>query len=303
MSESSCLRIDKFFTNKETYSATAMLRRVIKNVGFTQPWNGFSARHASYIHTPRTTPWTWCTFSDKIRGYVEQKPDAVAYVFCDIGVPRDQRTWTQLDEQSGKLASAFIRDGFHIGERALLLAPSSLHYIDVDTAACRAGLACIRHPQALIDLKTAGSIINNHRCAAFFFDPGEDGEFLDEGRKQMPELFDNMSKNGTVVSTAYPSLKKVYFMRNSSFSDVSTEDLIDSADAQWRDVTAKRESRLEPDDICVVHQTSGTTGVPKVIPYTHFDMINNMSLLVDFMECTHSDVYFNDRPFSWIGNF
>ena len=62
---------------------------------------------------------------------------------------------------------------------------------------------------------------------------------------------------------------------------------------------------LKSDDIAMMFQTSGSTGVPKVVAYTHWTFVNVVGgLLNDFKGFLDpKGSVFNDRPFTWAGGF
>src|SRR5438128_826300 len=79
---------------------------------------------------------------DALRGHAQRNPDGVLYQFLADSGQSDDRTFGRLEERVRTLA-ARLRELAAAGERALLLYPSGLDFIDAFLACLAAGVIAV----------------------------------------------------------------------------------------------------------------------------------------------------------------
>ena len=60
---------------------------------------------------------------------------------------------------------------------------------------------------------------------------------------------------------------------------------------------------VDPEDTAFINQTSGTTGAPKKVQHSHFDIINSTNSHSKDTNITDDDVLYNCRPMAYIGGY
>ena len=99
------------------------------------PINGFS--HVVGLTSP---PLSELTISEWLDAAVASQPHRDACVFCDSGV---RWTWTQLRDESDKLAAALLSLGFVTGERVGIWSPNRSEWILAQYATARIGVVLV----------------------------------------------------------------------------------------------------------------------------------------------------------------
>lgn len=130
-------------------------------------------------------------------------------------------------------------------------------------------------------------------CTVLAMDPGVDGHNL----KVVQSFIERFNKDGTVSSQEVPSLKYVY---GHTFDDSVTgirkfADLLVEIEQEEDEEIELPD--VEENDLAVVFQTSGTTGVPKLVAHTHKSLVN-VRRMMNIEQYSSRNTFFNDRPFS-----
>jgi acyl-coenzyme A synthetase/AMP-(fatty) acid ligase len=131
-------------------------------------------------------------------------------------------------------------------------------------------------------------------CSLLVMDPG----LLNVNCDIITRIIDTYGENGTVKSVQIPYLR---YLIGVSFDDVDAhvlkfDDLIKDINS---DIVLPS---LSSKDTVSLFQTSGSTGVPKVVAHTHETFLKGITAkLVEHMDPKYKQ--FNDRPFAWLGGY
>ena len=144
------------------------------------------------------------------------------------------------------------------------------------------------------------TIANRNNCKAIIFNPGQEGEFEAHLKKCIPEAF-STSEDKQVSCTDIPCLQHLITMAgNQSEELVSIDDLMELTSNEAAVCDARK--AVQPDDVLTCYMTSGSTGFPKTIPFTHFSIINHFLTCNLLKGATAGDRYLNDRSLAWAGS-
>jgi len=130
-------------------------------------------------------------------------------------------------------------------------------------------------------------------CSVLVIDPGIDGTNWDIVRKLI-----NISNTGDVTSKQMPYLRHFLGHRFGN-KDPGLRTIQDLINVVENDVKLPE---VKPSDTMGLFQTSGSTGVPKLVTHTHASvMIFRTFHGTEFFSGQYK--LFNSRPFNWIGGF
>ena len=202
-------------------------------------------------------------------------PDKIALV-CD-----DRRiTYTQVDEESNRVANGLLEKGVQRGDRVAVWLPNS-----VDTVIAIFGILKAGATFTVINSTTKADklvrVLNN--CAArAIFSPGRRAG-------KTTDLFDSV-----------PSLVVgVLCGKGASDGAASCADLVDINHLKEDCSPIAPPSRaLEVDLACLIY-TSGSTGDPKGVMSTHANMVFAASSIIEYLENTADDIVINVLPLSF----
>lgn len=130
-------------------------------------------------------------------------------------------------------------------------------------------------------------------CSVLALDPG-----IDDKNWAIVEKLVHLTQNGGVVSDKMPYLRYLFghHFDKTIYGLRQVQSLLQLADD---DVNLPD---LDENDIVALFQTSGSTGIPKLVAHTHTSLLSVRHLTsLDYFS-PKSRLY-TDRPFNWIGGF
>jgi len=189
---------------------------------------------------------------------------------------RSRLTYCQLRDKVDRLAIALIKLGIKKQDRVLLQLPNWSEFVYSYFALQKIGAIVVllipRHSQTEI----------NH----LFRLTGAKAWILPEQHHKinyMPIIDD--------VLPANPELKHVILVRRKeSERFTSLEELIQNAKLSEDNIRELADRRPEPGEVAHMGPTGGTTGLPKVVPRTHNDLICNVEYKARGWELKDSDI-------------
>ena len=239
------------------------------------------------------------TIPDCLLHHRTKHPDREAFVFAHNDGSRTTVTFKQLYENAVLVAKSFVALGVRKSEIVAINLRSCPEWIYTTFGAILAGA----RPISLSFTYTDGSDViammeKLEVCSTIILDPAEDTDTWN--------IFKNTVRNydasGHVESDTMPFLKYlVCRQRPVDGSKVLTMEEMLSWDLS--DITLPT---VKPDDIAILLQTSGSTGVPKIIAHINVSMVTRVASAKDDSKNAEQDpmrILYNDRPFAWAGGF
>ena len=265
----------------------------------------------SYLFGQHTSPLQFTTIPNILDHKGSEWKDKPANIFRVLQNPGDEDsceltrevvTYGDLAEKSLSVAASLLRLGLKPGDRVAVLGGNSPEWLYLDYACIRIKILMIRIPGNLISHDALVDIISKYNCRAFFLD---EGDIAREIEKVLPGLLSgNLSDED---GRRMQSLEHVGFLRGlDGPSDRLNVQTMCAENPTPDEVQAVRsiQNSIDPDDIATTLPTSGSTGFPKFVAYSHFKIINNIAMIMDVFKYTGHGITIRvatDRSFSWIG--
>lgn len=202
---------------------------------------------------------------------IERWPDNEAVVYVD----RDLRmTYREFGEHVDELARGLMALGVGKGEKVAVWAYNVPHWVALQFATARIGAV----------LLTVNTYYRNHELDYLLTQSETENLVIIDGFRDIdyvrtvydlvPEL--KTQERGFLKSAKYPNLKRVLFLGQEKHRGMYSmpELLAMSAMTTQSDYQARQDS-LDPHDVVNMQYTSGTTGFPKGVMLTHYNIANN----------------------------
>jgi fatty-acyl-CoA synthase len=202
---------------------------------------------------------------------IEKFPDRDAIVYVD----RDYRlTYRQFGTLVDKLARGLMALGIRKGEKVAVWATNVPYWVALQFATAKIG-AVLLTVNTSYKTSELEYLLKQSECENIFIIDGfRDTDYLLTLYDLVPEL--RTQQRGYLNSFRFPHLKRAFFLGNEKHRGLySVAELLGlsvmTSDEQYK----ARQDELDPQDVVNMQYTSGTTGFPKGVMLTHFNLVNN----------------------------
>lgn len=202
---------------------------------------------------------------------VEKYPDNEVLVYVD----RDFRlTYRQFADLVDDVARGLMALGIQKGEKIAIWATNIPFWVTLQFATAKIGAVLLtvntNYKSSELDYLLTQSETEN----LFIIDRFQDTDYVSTVYDLVPEL--KSQQRGHLKSSTFPHLKRVCFLGQEKHKGMYTIPEIRALSAMISDDEyQERQTMLGPHDVVNMQYTSGTTGFPKGVMLTHYNIGNN----------------------------
>ncbi|HOI96860.1 MAG TPA: AMP-binding protein [Syntrophobacter fumaroxidans] len=202
---------------------------------------------------------------------IERFPDNEVIVYAD----RDFRlTYREFGELVDRVAKGLMALGVKKGEKVAVWATNVPYWVVLQFATARVGAVLLTVNTAY---KTAELeyLLRQSECENIFIIDGfRDTDYVLTLYDLLPEL--KTQQRGYLSSSKFPHLKRVFFLGHEKHRGMySVAELLALSVMTDDEQYKARQEELDVHDVVNMQYTSGTTGFPKGVMLTHFNLVNN----------------------------
>ncbi len=233
------------------------------------------------------------TVGNMLKELGEKYPDSLAVKYTD----RDfSRTWKQLDEEAELLARGFMAMGIGKGDHVAIWATNIPEWILTLFATAKIGavLVTVNTNYKVFELEY---LLRQSDAKCLVMMQGiKTTSYVDIVNELYPQLKD--AKPGELSHSMLPYLKSIIYVGEQTPAGMyNFKDLYKMAETVSVEEYEAIASTLHHHDVINMQYTSGTTGFPKGVMLTHYNIINNGRCIGDCMKFTHDDKLCIPVPF------
>lgn len=225
------------------------------------------------------------TVGQIVREQAIKHPDTEAYVYPEHGI---RKTYGEFDEETDRLAKAFIGMGIEKGEHVAIWSDNKREWLLSQFATGKMGAV-------LVTVNTnyqAGELeylLNQSDATTLILGEEFKGtSYIDILNTICPEM--KTAQKGAIISDKLPHFKRVILMGETDYPGIfKWSELEAFAEGVTDDQLEERFDLMDPNDVINIQYTSGTTGFPKGVMLTHVNVVNNGRLVGDLMNLTEND--------------
>lgn len=212
-------------------------------------------------------------------------PDSDAIIYVD----RDYRqTYREFSDSVDRMARGLMALGVGKGEKVAVWATNIPFWVTLQFATAKIG-AILLTVNTNYKIEEIRYVLKQSECENLFLINGyQDTDYVRTVYDLVPEL--KTQSRGYLRSPEFPHLRRVFFLGQEKHRGMyavpeimALAPMIDAADY------AARQAELSPHDVVNMQYTSGTTGFPKGVMLTHYNIGNNGFFIGENMKFTAKD--------------
>ena len=225
------------------------------------------------------------TFSQVLDRMVEEFPDQYAFKYTTLDYTR---TYEEFREDVDTFARALVSLGVRPGMKVAIWATNVPAWYITFWASVKIGAVLvtvntaykIHEAEYLLRQSDTHTLVMIESCL--------DSDYRQIINELCPELKTH-DKETPLHSKRLPFLRNVITVDFRQPGSLTFEEAMARADRIPTDVIYAMAERVRPDDVCNMQYTSGTTGFPKGVMLTHYNVVNNGKCIGDRMGLSTAD--------------
>lgn len=225
------------------------------------------------------------TVGQIVKEQTAQNPETEAYVYPEHGI---RKTYKQFDEETDRLAKAFIGIGIEKGEHIAIWSDNKREWLLSQFATGKMGGVLVTVNTSYQSTELEYLLNQSDATTLILGEEFKGTNYIDILNTVCPELV--TAEKGQIKSAKLPHFKRVIVMSSNSYPGIYTWQEFEAfaenvSDSEFQE----RFDLMDPDDVINIQYTSGTTGFPKGVMLTHLNVVNNGKLVGDTMSLTEKD--------------
>lgn len=233
------------------------------------------------------------TVGDMLKDVASRFPDREAIKYTDRPY---RRTWKEFDEECERVAKGFLAMGIGKGDHVAVWATNVPEWIITLFASAKIGavLVTVNTNYKVFELEYL--LKQSDSKALVLIEGFKKTNYIEILNTLIPKL--KNSEKGKLCDENLPFLKSVIYAGDKNYPGMyNFKELYEMADSVSNEEFIKINKSIDPHDVVNMQYTSGTTGFPKGVMLTHYNVINNGKAIGDCMNFTHEDKLCIPVPF------
>ena len=233
------------------------------------------------------------TIGQVLNETVSQFPDNDALVY----VERDLRyTYKEFKKACDEIAKGLMALGIKRGDHIAVWSYNVPEWVLLQYASATIGAVLVTVNTYYKSHELKYLLQQSDSTTLFLVDGFKDVDYIKQVNTILPELRE--AKPGKLESETFPYLKNIIYIGDDEQKGMfQFKDLVELGQTISDETLEKRLNSLDPHDVINMQYTSGTTGFPKGVMLTHYNIVNNAFYVGENMGMTEIDKMCIPVPF------
>lgn len=226
-----------------------------------------------------------CTIGQMLDCVVEKFPEREAIAYIDRPY---RRTWREFRDECDRVAKGFLSIGIGKGDHVAIWATNVPEWLITLFATAKIGAVLVTVNTNYKEYELQYLLQQSDTKALVLIDGFKGTDYLSILNNLCPSL--KTSKPGALNESSLPFLKSIVYVGEKEVPGAYRfPNLYECGDRYSDSQYRKIEASLDPQDVVNMQYTSGTTGFPKGVMLTHYNVVNNGKGIGDCMKFTEKD--------------
>ncbi len=260
---------------------------------FMSQFSDTSKAEANYYYNKtHTGKFIWkkealidCTFPKVLDKMVENFPDQLAFKYTTLNYTR---TYYEFRKDVDTFARSLLSLGVKPGHHVAVWATNVPEWYIAFWATTKIGAVLVTMNTAYKIHEAEYLLKQSDTHTLIMVESFRDSNYSETIKTLCPEL-ERTKKGAPLHSKRLPFLRNVITVGFSIKGAITWEDAIARADMVSVEEVYRLANLVDKDDVCNMQYTSGTTGFPKGVMLTHYNVVNNGKCIGDRMDLSTAD--------------
>lgn len=224
------------------------------------------------------------TFPDVLDRVCEEFPEQYAFRYTELDYTR---TYPEFRKDVDAFARALIAMGVKKGDHVAIWATNVPAWYITFWATTKIGAVLVTVNTAYKIHEAEYLLKQSDTHTLVMIDSFKDTSYVDIIKRLCPEL--DSCKPGELCSKTLPVLKNVITTDSKQNGCFTWDEALELGKTIPFTEVEKRRKTIDKHDVCNMQYTSGTTGFPKGVMLTHYNVVNNGKAIGDCMDLSTED--------------
>jgi len=232
------------------------------------------------------------TFSQMLDRVTEEFPDQYAFRYTTLDYTR---TYAEFRDDIDAFARSLIALGVKPGDKVAIWATNVPHWFMTFWASVRIGAVLVTMNTAY-KIREAEYLLRQADVHTLVMIDGyRDSDYVQVIKTLCPEL-EYSSPSKPLHCKRLPFLRRIINVTSRQKGCLSWDEALEAGARVPVEEVYRLAAQTRPNDVCNMQYTSGTTGFPKGVMLTHYNIINNGKCIGDRMDLSTADRFLIHVP-------
>ncbi len=254
--------------------------------------NTYGAKNALFANHDGTGYYIWeknelinMTFGEVLDRVADEFPDQYCFKYTTLDYTR---TYSEFKEDVDNFARALMSLGVKPGNKVAVWATNVPAWYISFWACCRIGAVLVTMNTAYKIHEAEYLLRQSDTHTLVMIESAVDSNYKDIINELCPEIA-NSKAGEPFHCKKLPFLRNVISVGFKQPGCLTFEEAMDRYNLVSKEAMLKVAAQVRPNDVCNMQYTSGTTGFPKGVMLTHYNVVNNGKCIGDRMGLSTAD--------------